>query len=62
MKKLLLLSAIALSITATSFGQFYLQGGVNFANITTTNDGQTEKNHVLTTFNAGFMGRFGLSK
>lgn len=41
---------------------FYLQGGVNLANITKTNEGHTEKNNLLTTFNAGFMGRFGLSK
>lgn len=40
----------------------YLQGGLNFANITKTNDGHTEKNNMLTTFNAGIMGRFGLSK
>ena len=36
---------------------FYAQGGVNFANITTTNDGHTEKNNSLTSFNTGFMGR-----
>ncbi|MEO6538603.1 MAG: porin family protein [Ferruginibacter sp.] len=41
---------------------FYVQGGVNLANITTTNSGQTEKNNLLTTFNVGFISRFGLSK
>ncbi|HMJ46767.1 MAG TPA: porin family protein [Ferruginibacter sp.] len=41
---------------------FYVQGGVNLANITATNDGRTEKNNLLTTFNAGLMGRFDLSK
>jgi hypothetical protein len=41
--------------------QVYVQGGLNLANITNTNSGQTEKNHELTTFNAGVMGRFGIS-
>lgn len=42
--------------------QIYLQGGLNLANITKTNDGQTEKNNILPSFNAGIMGRWGLSK
>ncbi len=41
---------------------FYAQGGLNLANITNTNSGGTEDNAVLPTFNAGLMGRFGLSK
>ena len=41
--------------------QTYVQGGVNLANITTTNDGQTQSNKTLTTFNVGIMSRFGLS-
>ncbi len=41
---------------------FYAQGGLNLANITKTSSGNTEKNNMLATFNAGFMGRFGLSK
>ena len=53
----LLLTATAMSANS----QVYVQGGLNFANITTTNDGQTEKNNTLTTFNIGLMGRFGLS-
>ena len=40
----------------------YVQGGLNLANITTTNSGHTENNNTLATFNAGIMGRFGLSK
>ncbi|MEO5781710.1 MAG: porin family protein [Ginsengibacter sp.] len=40
----------------------YIQGGVNLANITKTTSGQTEDNNMLTTFNAGIIGRFGLSK
>ncbi|MEO5893595.1 MAG: porin family protein [Ferruginibacter sp.] len=42
--------------------QFYVQGGLNLANITKTKDGRTEKNNILPSFNAGFMGRFGLSE
>lgn len=42
--------------------QTYVQGGLNLSNITKTNDGQTEKNNTLTTFNVGIMNRFGLSK
>lgn len=42
--------------------QVYVQGGVNLANITKTSSGQTEKNNLLTTFNAGILGRFGLSQ
>lgn len=48
-------------ITMGAKAQFYVQGGVNFANITTTNSGQTEKNKMLTTFNAGILSRFGIS-
>ncbi|MEO7767556.1 MAG: porin family protein, partial [Ferruginibacter sp.] len=61
MKKLLavsLLTAMGIGVKA----QFYIQGGLNLANITKTNDGQTSKNNLLPTFNAGFMGRFGLSE
>ena len=41
--------------------QFYVQGGLNLANITENKEGQTEENNWLPTFNAGVMGRFGLS-
>ena len=30
--------------------QVYVQGGLNLANITKTNDGQTEKNNILAIF------------
>jgi hypothetical protein len=61
MKKLLTGIAV-LFIGLTAHAQlFYAQGGLNLANITKTNDGQTEKNNMLASFNAGFMGRFGLS-
>lgn len=62
MKKTLIVLCAGLITQGLKAQLFYAQGGVNFANITTTNDGQTEKNNMLTTFNAGFMGRFGLSK
>ena len=53
---------VALCLLYTSYSQVYLQGGVNLSNITETANGQTEKNHVLTTFNTGILSRFGLSK
>lgn len=63
MKKSILLLATAMSFTAIASAQlFYAQGGVNLSNITNTKSGQTEDNATLTTFNAGFMGRFGLSE
>jgi len=61
MKKLLsilMISAVALSAKAQTT---YVQGGLNLANITKTNDGQTEDNNILPTFNVGLMHRFGFS-
>ena len=55
---------VVLFVTLVTIGanaQFYAQGGLNLANITNTNNGQTEKNHLLATFNAGLMGKFGIS-
>ena len=63
MKKLLgAFLFLVITSTQSNAQQIYLQGGLNLANITSTNDGQTEKNTILSTFNAGIMGRFGLSK
>ncbi|MBC7890412.1 MAG: PorT family protein [Ferruginibacter sp.] len=59
-KKLMALSLLTAMVIGAK-AQFYVQGGLNLANITKTTDGQTEKNNWLPTFNAGFMGRFGLS-
>jgi len=60
MKKLMAVTLLtAMGICAKA--QFYVQGGLNLANITKTTSGQTEKNNLLPTFNAGIMGRFGLS-
>lgn len=61
MKKLLC-GLMLVCISFASRSQIYLQGGLNLANITRTNDGQTEKNNILPSFHAGIMGRWGLSK
>lgn len=61
MKKLFLL-AITASAIASAQAQFYVQGGVNLANITKNNAGETSDNNMLATFNAGLLGRFGISK
>ena len=61
MKKVLNVLVITmLSISATA-QKTYVQAGVNLANITNTNDGKTEDNNILTTFNVGIMHRLGLS-
>jgi hypothetical protein len=60
MKKLLAMAFCA-AIFTNATSQVYVQGGVNLANITTTKSGATEKNNMLTTFNAGILGRLGLS-
>jgi hypothetical protein len=63
MKKLIAVFVFTSLLFIQSKAQdFYLLGGVNFANITKTASGQTENNNMLTTFNVGGMGRFGLSK
>lgn len=62
MKKVLSAMAVLFICANANAQLFYVQGGLNLANITKTNNGQTEKNNLLTTFNVGFMGRFGLSK
>lgn len=61
MKQTLLIGLFAFTIAAAA-AQTYIQGGLNLANITKTNNGQTEKNNLLTAFNAGILSRFGLSK
>lgn len=57
MKKLgMLILAAGMYTTASS--QLYVQGGVNFANITKDNAGNTNDKNALTTFNAGILNRF----
>lgn len=60
MKKLLTIVMLT-GIFTNAKSQVYLQGGVNLANITKTSSGQTQDNNMLTTFNAGILGRFNLS-
>lgn len=63
MKKIFLVMIAATAFSqATQAQLFYAQGGVNLANITNSASGNTEDNAILTTFNAGLMGRFGLSE
>lgn len=62
MKKILIATAFIIVALTNAKAQLYIQGGVNFANITQTTSGQTEDNNTLTTFNAGILSRFGLSK
>lgn len=59
MKKILTI-LIILTLTTSVKAQFYLQGGLNLANISKYNNGQTEKNNILPSFNVGVMGRFNL--
>ena len=56
MKKLLAI-ALCVGMFSTTKSQVYLQGGVNLANISTSNSGATQKSNMLTTFNAGIMAR-----
>ncbi|MEO5908907.1 MAG: porin family protein [Ginsengibacter sp.] len=62
MKKLLALALCAGLFTTAKSQKVYLQGGVNLANISTSNSGATEKNNVLTTFNVGIMARSNASE
>lgn len=61
MKKLLAI-ALCAGIFTNAKSQIYVQGGVNLANISTSNSGSTQKNNMLTTFNAGIMGRSNASE
>jgi len=60
MKKLIITIGIFIVVTKTTYAQVYVQGGLNLANITNTNDGQTEKNNILPSFNVGILGRYSL--
>ena len=56
MKKLVI-AVLSLCAFTTAKSQIYVQGGLNLANITETKSGQTQDNKMLTTFNAGILGR-----
>ena len=60
MKKTIVIIMLMVSGKAM-MAQTYIQGGLNLANISTSNDGSSEKNNLLTTFNVGLMGRFGIA-
>ncbi|MFC4263117.1 porin family protein [Ferruginibacter yonginensis] len=63
MKKIAIgLVVLTAMVTKANAQKIYALGGANFANITTSNSGQTEDNNTLVTFNAGLLGTFGISK
>lgn len=62
MKRLTILVIALIGSAITASAQFYIQGGLNLANISTGNNGETQDNKTLATFNVGAMGRFGISK
>jgi Outer membrane protein beta-barrel domain len=61
MKRVLLVFAFTVSAAICTQAQVYVQGGLNLANITKTNDGQTEDNNILPSFNVGILGRLDLA-
>lgn len=61
MKKLLII-ALCTGVFATAKSQVYLQSGVNLANVSTSASGETQSNHMLTTFNAGILGRINIAE
>ena len=60
MKNLFLGFLLTTTVVLSTKAQVYVQGGLNLANITKTNDGQTEKNNILPSFNVGILGRLKL--
>jgi hypothetical protein len=62
MKKLFLALSLTTTVALVTQAQVYVQGGLNLANITKTKDGQTEKNNILPTFNAGILGRLKINE
>ena len=62
MKKILVVAIVAMSAVTAKAQTFYAEGGVNFANISSTSDGDVQDNNTLTTFKVGLMNQFGLSK
>lgn len=61
MKKVFNVLIITVFALSASAQKTYVQGGLNLANITKTNNGETEKNNILPTFNVGLMHQFSLS-
>lgn len=61
MKKLLFVFALTTAAAVCTQAQVYVQGGLNLANITKNNEGQTEDNNILPSFNVGVLGRLELA-
>lgn len=61
MKKMTTVFLVSIFAAIGVKAQTYVQAGLNLANITTTNDGQTQSNKWLPTFNVGILSRFGIS-
>ncbi len=61
-KAFIAVTALLLSAGAANAQLFYLQGGLNLANISKGENGETQDNNTLATFNVGGMARFGISK
>jgi hypothetical protein len=61
MKKVLLGLVLTTTVALSTKAQVYVQGGLNLANISKTNDGQTEKNNILPSFNVAILGRLELA-
>jgi len=61
MKKVFLGLVLTATVALSTKAQVYVQGGLNLANISKTNDGQTEKNNILPSFNVGVLGRLPLA-
>jgi hypothetical protein len=61
-KSMLFLLAAFISSSIFSQGKFYVQGGLNLANISTQNNGSVDKARVLPSFAIGLGGTFGISK
>lgn len=61
MKKVFFTLILLTTISLASQAQVYIQGGLNLANITKNNEGQTEDNNTLPSFNAGILGRLNVA-
>ena len=61
MKKLLII-ALCTGVFTKATSQVYLQGGVNLTNISTSTSGETQSKYMLTTFNAGILGRINIAE
>ncbi len=56
--KIRILSLLAISLFTLSARAQFLRGGLNFANVTITNDGNIDNNKMLTSYQLGIIGDF----